>query len=42
VPLVTFRVELPTLLEARMMVVGLRFVMGPEGEIEADRLTVPE
>ncbi len=41
-PLVTFRVELPTPLEPRMMLVGLRFVMGPDGEIEADSVTVPE
>jgi hypothetical protein len=29
-------------LEVRVIVFGLRFVVGPEGEIEADRLTVPE
>jgi hypothetical protein len=37
-----FRVELPAPLGARVMVVGFRFVMGSEGEIEAERLTVPE
>jgi hypothetical protein len=40
--LVIFRVELPAPLEARVIVVGLRFVMGPGGEMEADRLTLPE
>jgi hypothetical protein len=42
VPLVTFRVEFPAPLEATVIVVGLRFVLGPDGETEADRLTVPE
>jgi hypothetical protein len=40
--LVTFKVELPAPLEARAIVAGLRFALGPEGETEADRLMVPE
>jgi len=39
---VTFKVELPTPLEARVTVGGLRLADGPVGETWADRLIVPE
>ena len=38
----TFKVELPPLLEVRVTVVGLRLVIGPEGETVDDKLTVLE
>lgn len=40
--LVAFRNELPAPLEVSAIVVGLRVAIGPEGEMDADRLTVPE
>jgi hypothetical protein len=39
---VTFNVELPTPFEASVTVPGLRFVDGPRGETDAERVTVPE
>jgi hypothetical protein len=41
-PVVTFKVELPPPLEARVTVCGLRLAKGPGGETWADRLIVPE
>jgi hypothetical protein len=39
---VTFKVELPTPFDASVTVPGLRFVEGPRGETDAERVTVPE
>jgi hypothetical protein len=39
---VTFNVELPAPFEASVTVPGLRFVDGPRGETDAERVTVPE
>ncbi len=39
--MVTFIVELPTPLAARVTVEGLMLARGPEGEIWVDRLIVP-
>ena len=39
---VTFKVELPTPFELSVTVPGLRFVEGPRGEDDAERVTVPE
>jgi hypothetical protein len=37
-----FRMELPTPLEDRVTVDGLRLAKGPDGETSAERLIVPE
>ena len=39
---VTFKVELPAPFETSVTLPGLRLVNGPEGETDADRVTVPE
>jgi hypothetical protein len=39
---VTFNVELPAPFEASTTLPGLRFANGPEGETDADKVTVPE